>query len=137
MSTCSIDPKLLLEIEQFRFKYSNKTALLIAKIDIEKLVVELESIQEFATFDDLVEETELPFTTPRYVIVSFKWEHKDRVQYPLCFIYYSPPSKANLNMLYASNSVMLSNKAGIASKVLELRDSDLFSKEWVISQIKK
>ena len=137
MSTCGIDPNLLPEIEQFRFKYSNKTAALVVKIDIEKLMLELESVTEYKDFEELVEELELPFTSPRYVIISFKWQHKDRVQFPLCFIYYSPPTKANLNMLYASNSVMLSNKAGIPSKVLELRDSELFNKEWVISQIKK
>jgi hypothetical protein len=137
MSTCTIDPALLAEIEQFRFKYNNKTAALIAKINKDRLAVELESVQEYPDFETMVEEIELPFTTPRYLVISFKWQHKDRLQFPLVFIYYSPPAKADMNMLYASNSVMLSNKAGIPSKVLELRDSELFSKDWVISQIKK
>eukprot|EP00835_Amoeboradix_gromovi_P001349 NODE_59_length_25653_cov_0.289622.p15 type:complete len:138 gc:universal NODE_59_length_25653_cov_0.289622:22386-21973(-) len=137
MSTCSIDPNLLTEIEQFRFKFNNKTAVLVAKIDREKLLIEMESVTEYKDFDELLEELELPFTSPRYVIISFKWQHADRLQFPLCFIYYSPPTKANLNMLYATNSVMLSNKAGISAKILELRDADLFTKEWITSQIKK
>eukprot|EP00834_Sanchytrium_tribonematis_P005211 NODE_300_length_10433_cov_0.716470.p9 type:complete len:138 gc:universal NODE_300_length_10433_cov_0.716470:7267-6854(-) len=137
MSTCSIDSGLLGEIEQFRFKYSNKTAALIAKVNKDKLTIELDSIMEYPDFETMVEELDLPPTTPRYLILSFRLEHKDRIQFPLCFIYYSPPSKADMNMLYASNSVMLSNKAGIPSKVLELRDPEMFTKDWVVSQIKK
>jgi Cofilin/tropomyosin-type actin-binding protein len=57
--------------------------------------------------EDLV--MELPDTTPRYVLYSYKYTHSDgRMSYPLCMIYYVPRGiRTSLNMLYASTKPVL------------------------------
>ena len=136
MSTCSIADSLQAAMDTFRFEYSNKTAALVAKINKERLEIELGSVDDYDSFEDMVEALALPETTPRYLLISY--EHvSDRVQYPLCMIYYNPPSKAELNMLYASNSVMMSSKAGIGSRIVELRNGDDLTKEWLSGQLRK
>eukprot|EP00003_Mantamonas_plastica_P028844 TRINITY_DN6710_c0_g1_i2.p1 TRINITY_DN6710_c0_g1~~TRINITY_DN6710_c0_g1_i2.p1 ORF type:complete len:112 (+),score=27.63 TRINITY_DN6710_c0_g1_i2:102-437(+) len=87
--------------------------------------------------DENIEETaidevawDLP-EAPRYIIYSYKWERDDgRVQYPLIFIYYSPPSSAMLNMMYASTKVLL-QQTFENLKYMEATTADEIDEAWL------
>ncbi len=55
---------------------------------------------------------ELPETSPRFLIISFKFPKPDgRVQYPLCLIYYCPETCADRNKMMYTRFVNVISKA--------------------------
>lgn len=62
------------------------------------MIEEDEAFDNDISVEDLAEE--LPDTSPRYVVYSYKYTHKDgRVSYPLIFIYYCPSSASRARRL--------------------------------------
>lgn len=110
-------------------------------------VVEVESI------DDLVDE--LPDNTPRYVLVSYHLTHDDgRQASPLFLVYWIPrTASTELSTLYvrfpthtkkkrlvltgdkASAKVWFTEKCDV-SKVLEIRDADDLTTEYIEERLK-
>ncbi|ORY05239.1 glia maturation factor beta [Basidiobolus meristosporus CBS 931.73] len=129
--TCTIDDIVAKNVRKFRFAKTleNPSAYLI-KIDRKKFLIEEDELFENIAFEDLVEE--IPDDSPRYIVLSFKFEHQDgRLSYPLVFIYYTPDGcSTELNMLYASNQPYFQQKTDLG-KVLELRDKEDLTFEWL------
>ncbi|KAK9768876.1 hypothetical protein K7432_000106 [Basidiobolus ranarum] len=129
--TCSIDESVLKNVRKFRFAKTleNPSAYLI-KIDRKKFLIEEDELFENIPLEDLIEE--IPDDSPRYIVLSFKFEHLDgRLSYPLIFIYYTPVGcSTELSMLYASNQPYFQQKTDLG-KVLELRDKEDLTLEWL------
>lgn len=105
------------------------------KINVKKLEVEVDEVQENIDFEEVREET-LPESSPLYLVFSFKMQHEnDRVSFPLVFLFYCPSGiNPKLNMLYASTKTRLHNKLEIV-KSIELRDRKEFSEEWLRKKV--
>ncbi|KAJ2384167.1 hypothetical protein H4S02_004945 [Coemansia sp. RSA 2611] len=94
----------------------------VAKIDAKTLEVvddmppKTDKLAKDERFKDttLEEVTEdLPDNAPRYLVLSYRYEHKDkRVSYPLVLIYYCPGTARPADrMLYASTQQMFATRA--------------------------
>ena len=93
--TCSIPPETEAHFKQFRFKYqttfngrkSKENAALLLKINTTLLTVEVDSVLDPCDISEISDL--LPESAPRFIILSYKFEHKDgRVSYPMLGIYY-------------------------------------------------
>lgn len=107
---------------------------LLVKVDREKQLIVLDEKLEGITIDELQES--LPSHQPRYVILSYKQEHKDgRISYPLCFIYYTPrDSHAELQMMYAGSKISLQRDADL-TRAYEVRELEDLNEEWLLEKL--
>lgn len=73
---------------------------------------------------------------PRYIILSYRQEHKDgRVSYPLCFIYFTPrDSHAELQMMYAGSKISLQREAEL-TRAYEIRELEDLTEEWLLERL--
>ncbi|CAH8502703.1 unnamed protein product [Heterobilharzia americana] len=117
-------------LKKFKFRKCNSTVALILKIDKESLTLEIESILEDTTVENLKDC--LPSHQPRYILLSYRYEKEDgRVSFPYCLLFSTPQgSPTNLKMLYAASLTTVTNKSEV-TKVLELRDPEELSDEWL------
>jgi len=128
-AACELADDLPARLRKFRFAKTTNTTALILKIDRENLNIVEEELCENVTVEKLAED--LPENQPRFVVLSYKYDHADgRVLYPLVLLYYTPPVSTQLNMLYASSKTYLQEQAGL-SKVFEVRDRDDLTTEWL------
>ena len=85
--TCTLSSEVKDLFQKIRFTKEKSNSCLILKIDTAKLSVILDKLIENCDLDTLGDE--LPESSPRYLVISFKLEHKDgRVSYPLVGLYY-------------------------------------------------
>ncbi|KAJ2744225.1 hypothetical protein GGI20_003124 [Coemansia sp. BCRC 34301] len=140
--TCTINPDVLKNVERLRLcKKSEGMKAYIAKIDARALEVvdgeepEGEQFKD-TTMEDLVDE--LPDNAPRYLVLSYRFEHQDkRVSYPLVLIYYCPETARPADrMLYASTQQLFAKMAKL-DKVYLLEDKDDFTQAWVDEKVAK
>lgn len=89
---------------------------------------------EGITIEELQEN--LPSHQPRYIILSYRQEHKDgRVSYPLCFIYFTPrDSHAELQMMYAGSKISLQREAEL-TRAYEIRELEDLTEEWLLEKL--
>lgn len=78
----------------------------------------------------------LPSHQPRFVVLSYKQEHKDgRVSYPLCFVFFTPrDSHAELQIMYAGSKLSLQKEADV-SRAYEVRELEDLTEEWLLSKL--
>lgn len=138
MKVCDIDADLREALTAFRFRKDlSKNAAIIMKVDREKHTVILDQELEDITIEDLVEA--LPGHQPRYVVLSYKMEHKDdaRVSYPLCFIFITPRDcNPELQMMYAGSKLSLQKEVDL-TRTYELRELEELTEEWLQSKLSK
>ncbi|KAI9592205.1 hypothetical protein BDF19DRAFT_416456 [Syncephalis fuscata] len=155
MTTCELSPQVLERLKEFRFMRTDKTCALIFKINPTELLIVEEQFLEDITLEELVDE--LPENQPRYPCyfqktlanadaynysccydfdsLVFQLTLKDnRVINPLVFIYYNRLASSRLNMLYASSKTHLEREANVA-KVIELREAELLTMDWLRSEL--
>lgn len=108
----------------------------LVKVDREKQEIIVDEELTDITVDDLQES--LPSHQPRYVVLSYKQEHKDgRVSFPLCFIFYTPrDSHAELQMMYAGSKIALQNEADL-TRGFEVRELEDLTEEWLLEKLGK
>lgn len=104
-------------------------SVLVMKVASQTSRVEVESINEFHSIEDLAEG--LPHGAPRFIVLSYKLERSDgRVQYPLAFVYFSPMGgNPSLNMLYTRAKNPLSH-ALETSHVIDITDKEDMTAEF-------
>lgn len=104
------------------------------KVDREKQDIIVDEKLEGITVDQLQEI--LPSHQPRYVVLSYRQEHKDgRVSYPLCFIFFTPrDSHAELQMMYAGSKIALQQEAEL-TRAYEIRELEDLTEEWLLEKL--
>ncbi|KDN37815.1 glia maturation factor beta [Tilletiaria anomala UBC 951] len=131
-STVDVDPALLKQLEEFRMaKRSSGSAAIIIKIDKRKLLMSVEESYDDTTLEELGDE--LPENSPRFIVLSYKLEHKDgRVSFPLVLVNWQPTtSPVDLSTLYASALSNFAVQADVG-KVVDVRDGvEGFTKEFL------
>ncbi|XP_065178808.1 glia maturation factor gamma-like [Sycon ciliatum] len=133
-SVCEIDPELKAKLRKFRFRKETTNGAIVMKVDKAALLVKVDEEYDDIPLDELAEE--LPTSQPRFVVYSYKYEHKDgRLSYPLCFIFYSPEGcSVDLNMMYAGSKTSLTKEADIG-KIFEVRSTEDITEEWLKSKL--
>ncbi|KAJ2489879.1 hypothetical protein IWW37_003647 [Coemansia sp. RSA 2050] len=146
--TCTINANVLKSVEELRLcKKTECMKAYVAKIDAKTLEVvddiqpETDKLAKGRQFEDttLEDVTEgLPDNAPRYLVLSYRYEHKDkRVSYPLVMVYYCPETARPADrMLYASTQQMFATRAKL-DKVYLLEDKDNFTQEWLDEKVAK
>ncbi|CAK8679744.1 unnamed protein product [Clavelina lepadiformis] len=68
---------------------------------------------------------------------SYEQKYDDgRVTYPLCLIYFCPEGcKSEVSMLYAGSKMSVVNISG-ATKVFEVREKEMLTKDWLQEKVK-
>jgi hypothetical protein len=96
--------------------------------------LELDEEMPDESFDDIQEE--LPEGSPRFVFVSFRVEKGDgRVLFPLVFVFYCPiVSPPKLRVMYTRFKNAIAKEFDV-NKIVDLRDKDDFSEEWLKSKL--
>ncbi|KAJ3416827.1 hypothetical protein HDV05_008412 [Chytridiales sp. JEL 0842] len=132
----SLGPNIEDDLKAFRFRKDPTTAALIFKIDVGSLTLVKDQLLDNATFDDIQEE--VPDSSPRYLVISYKFNHPDgRVSYPLIGINYMPSSTSDKNrMLYSSTKTLFFQKADV-HKVFDLNDIDELKEDWLNDMLSK
>ena len=99
------------------------------KINPKKLLVEVEDVQDDVDLEDFKEE--LPEGSPRFMVVSFRWEMEhDRVSFPLVFLFWCPRGiNPKLSMMYASTKGRLVAMLE-PSKEFDMRAEEPLSEDW-------
>ena len=133
LTVAEVDPELKAKLLSFRFRKETNNAAIIMKVDRAKLMVCLEEELQDIDVDELREA--LPCSQPRFFVYSFKLVHNDgRVSYPMCFFYSSPQDcKPELAMMYAGSILSLVKQIEL-TKVLEIRNIEDFTEEWLRSK---
>ena len=111
---CSIDDSVYETFKKFKTARKQDNNAIILKVDTKALNVVVEKQFEELPISDL--SWELPDASPRYIIYSYKYTHKDgRISYPIVFIYYNPPEiNPELCMMYSSSLQQLYSSLQIA-----------------------
>ncbi|XP_056649070.1 glia maturation factor beta [Diorhabda carinulata] len=134
VNICSVTPEVKQALKEFRFRKSNDTAALVLKVDREKQEIIIDEKIEDISVDQLQET--LPSHQPRYIILSYRQEHKDgRVSYPLCFIFFTPrDSHAELQMMYAGSKLALQQESEL-TRGYEIRELEDLTEEWLLEKL--
>ncbi|XP_060516673.1 glia maturation factor beta [Cylas formicarius] len=134
VNICEITSEVKQALKEFRFSKAQYTRALVLKVDREKQQIVIDDTLEDTTIEDLQES--LASHQPRYIILSYKQEHKDgRVSYPLCFIFFTPrDSHAELQMMYAGSKIALQKEADV-SRAYEVRELEDLTEEWLLSKL--
>ncbi|XP_049788755.1 glia maturation factor beta [Schistocerca nitens] len=136
VKVCDIEDDVKEALKAFRFRKSDKNAALILKVDREKQKICIDEQLEDVSPDDLREL--LPSHQPRFVVYSYRMEHKDgRVSFPMCFIYITPrDSQMELQIMYAGTKLALQKEADL-TRVYEVRELDELTEEWLQEKLSK
>lgn len=104
------------------------------KVDREKQQIIIDEKLEAITIEELQEN--LQSHQPRYIILSYRQEHKDgRVSFPLCFIYFTPrDSHAELQMMYAGSKMALQRETDV-TRGFEIRELEDLTEEWLLEKL--
>ncbi|KAL1512501.1 hypothetical protein ABEB36_002084 [Hypothenemus hampei] len=134
VNICEVTEDVKQALKEFRFRKEKNTAALILKVDREKQQIIIDEQLEDTSIDSLQEN--LPSHQPRFVILSYKQEHRDgRVSYPLCFIFFTPrDSHAELQIMYAGSKLALQKEAEV-SRAYEIRELEDLTEDWLLSKL--
>ncbi|KAL0267497.1 UNVERIFIED_CONTAM: hypothetical protein PYX00_009750 [Menopon gallinae] len=133
---CDIDDTVKDTLKKFRFRKSESNAALVLKVEREKQRICIDQIIEDVSIDELRDI--LPSHQPRYVVYSYRMEHRDgRVSFPMCFIYITPrDSQMELQIMYAGTKLALQKEAGL-TRVYEVRELEELTEEWLKEKLNK
>merc|ERR1711892_1514188 len=132
---CTIDQDLKDELKKFRYSKAKEGTAIIMKVDREKQMIVEEEKLEDCNADEL--RGSLPTHQPRFVAYSFCHNHSDgRISYPMVFLFSTPPGgQIELSVMYAGSKNNLVKETGM-TKLLEIRDLEDLTDEWVRDQLK-
>jgi len=100
-------------IKKFRLRRIQDISVLVFQIDPVSNNLSLE--EQYDDIEDLSElQEELPGFNPRFLLISFVWEHSDgRKSFPLVFLW-SPPGANHLSkMVYTTNCTIFQQFVGV------------------------
>ncbi|XP_050514330.1 glia maturation factor beta [Diabrotica virgifera virgifera] len=134
VNICSVTTEVKQALTEFRFRKANDTAALVLKVDREKQEIIIDEKLEDISIDQL--QDILPSHQPRYVVLSYRQEHRDgRISYPLCFIFFTPrDSHAELQMMYAGSKIALQKEAEL-TRSFEIRELEDLTEEWLLEKL--
>lgn len=134
VNICEVTDEVRQALKEFRFRKNQDTAALVLKVDREKQTIIIDEKLENISIEELQES--LPSHQPRYVILSYRQEHKDgRVSFPLCFIFFTPrDSHAELQMMYAGSKISLQRAADL-TRSFEIRELEDLTEEWLLTKL--
>ncbi|CAH1977772.1 unnamed protein product [Acanthoscelides obtectus] len=134
VNICEVTDEVQKALKEFRFRKAQDTAVLILKVDREKQQIIIDEKLDNISIDEL--QDIVPSHQPRYIVLSYRLEHKDgRVSYPLIFIYFTPrDSHAELQMMYAGSKIALQQKAEV-NRTFEIRELEDLTEEWLLSKL--
>ncbi|VEN51260.1 unnamed protein product [Callosobruchus maculatus] len=134
VNICEVTDDVQRALKEFRFRKAQDTAVLILKVDREKQQIIIDEKLDNISIDEL--QDIVPSHQPRYIVLSYRLEHKDgRVSYPLIFIYFTPrDSHAELQMMYAGSKIALQQKAEV-NRTFEIRELEDLTEEWLLSKL--
>eukprot|EP01107_Rhizomastix_libera_P000852 TRINITY_DN1160_c0_g1_i1.p1 TRINITY_DN1160_c0_g1~~TRINITY_DN1160_c0_g1_i1.p1 ORF type:complete len:140 (+),score=37.91 TRINITY_DN1160_c0_g1_i1:8-427(+) len=131
---CTISDEVLDAYKKFKLAKNPANNAMILKVDTKTLTVVVDQTLDSTPIEGVQEE--LPDAAPRYIIYSYKYEHRDgRTAFPLCLIYYNPPQiKPELCMMYSSALQPLVRTLSIA-KVFDIRKPSELEEDWLKSKL--
>jgi len=134
VNICEITEDVRQALKDFRFRKAQDTAALVLKVDREKQQIVLDEKLEDISIETLQES--LPGHQPRFIILSYKQEHRDgRISYPLCFIFFTPrDSHAELQIMYAGSKIALQKESDV-SRAYEIRELEDLTEDWLLSKL--
>lgn len=134
VSICEIPAEIKEKLAKFRMRKDNNIAAIVLKIDADNLKVIEDEEYEDVTIEEIV--NDLPEHLPRYVVLSYVYNHGDgRVSYPLIFVYVNPAgTKPELHMMYAGTKLEVQNSLQL-TKTFEVRELEEFTDEWLQSKM--
>jgi len=135
VGVCTVDPALLELVKKLKFKSSAVGEAIVMKVDLEKQIVIEDETLEDVTIDELRDS--LCEHEPRFVAYSFCHTHGDgHKSYPLAFLFSSPPGcKTEMAMMYAGSKNTLVRETKM-TRLLEVRDLEDLTEEWVKKTLK-
>ncbi|XP_053621847.1 glia maturation factor beta [Plodia interpunctella] len=135
VNVCDIGETVKETLKKFRFQKHTSNRALILKVNREKQMLEVDEELEDVQLEEL--QDVLPSHQPRFIAYSYKMEHSDgRTSFPLCFIYYTPrDAHMELQVMYAGTQRALANEIG--GKMLEVREIDELTDDWLNEKLRK
>merc|ERR1711916_3873 len=131
-NTCEVGDDVVTAFKAFRKKNSEAGALLL-KVDPATLTVGLDEEIDDIDLEELGDD--LPDSSPRYAIYSYKWTRGERTSYPLVMIFYCPSvATPTQSMMYTSSKSTVAHALDV-TKVFDLRDSDDLNEDWLLEQL--
>ncbi|PZC76068.1 glia maturation factor beta [Helicoverpa armigera] len=136
VNVCDITDDVKEVLKKFRFQKHTTNSALILKVNREKQTLEVDEELENVELEDL--QDTLPSHQPRFIVYSYKLEHDDgRVSFPMCFIFYTPrDAHMELQVMYAGTQRALAAAVG-APRLLEVREIDELTADWLQEKLKK
>ncbi|CAH0601979.1 unnamed protein product [Chrysodeixis includens] len=136
VNVCDITDDLKEVLKKFRFQKHTANAALILKVNREKQTLEVE--EELDSVEPEQLQDILPSHQPRFIVYSYKIEHQDgRTSFPMCFIFYTPrDAHMELQVMYAGTQRALAAAVG-APRLLEVREIDELTADWLNEKLKK
>eukprot|EP00127_Corallochytrium_limacisporum_P006135 Clim_evm2s219 gene=Clim_evmTU2s219 len=132
IDVCTITDDAKAACKKLRFRKAQNNGILSLKIEsIEKDArVVIDEVVDNADIEDFG--GDLPIAEPRYVVISYCFEHDDgRKSFPLVFVSYFPDgTKPQLNMIYTGAQPAVMREFQI-NKSLNLRDPEELTEEWI------
>lgn len=107
---------------------------MVIKVNKAKLIMEEVELFDNITIEDLADE--LPENSPRFIVLSYEYHHKDgRKSFPLVLVNWSPTT-SEIGMLTLHASAFLDFQATAdVSKVIEVRSPEEFTKAAVDAKL--
>eukprot|EP01112_Ceratiomyxa_fruticulosa_P011684 TRINITY_DN3195_c0_g1_i1.p1 TRINITY_DN3195_c0_g1~~TRINITY_DN3195_c0_g1_i1.p1 ORF type:complete len:139 (+),score=18.14 TRINITY_DN3195_c0_g1_i1:178-594(+) len=130
MAVCHLPDEIIAEFKKLKLARDPVDTALILKINPRAMVVEKDSILEKVSIEDIAQE--LPDSSPRYIIYSFKYTRPDgRMSYPIVFIFYCPREiQPNIAMLYTSTKQNVIQKLEIL-KTWDAQEPETLTTDWL------
>ncbi|CAG9577025.1 unnamed protein product [Danaus chrysippus] len=136
VNVCDIGEDVKEKLKKFRFQKHTSNCALILKVNRDKQALEVDDELDNIELEDLQEI--LPSHQPRFIVYSYKLEHTDgRISFPMCFIFYTPrDAHMELQVMYAGTQRALAAAVG-APRLLEVREIDDLTNEWLNDKLKR
>jgi len=118
-------------IKKFRLRRAQDISVLVFEINPENNGLCLE--EQHDDVEDLADlQEELPDFNPRYLLISYVWQHADgRKSFPLVFVYWSPSGANHLSkMVYTTNSTIFQQLVSV-NHIKTCNDKEELSNEWI------
>ncbi|KAL4712152.1 hypothetical protein ACJJTC_011013 [Scirpophaga incertulas] len=130
VNVCDIGDDVKEVLKRFRFQKHNSNSALILKVNREKQTLEVDEELDSVELEEL--QDILPSHQPRFIVYSYKMEHKDgRTSFPMCFIFYTPrDAHMELQVMYAGTQRALAAAVG-APRLLEVREIEELTEDWL------
>ncbi|KAK3609697.1 hypothetical protein CHS0354_017550 [Potamilus streckersoni] len=135
LTVCDISDNVKQKMKKLRFRKEKNIAALLLNINKDSMQVVLEQEYEDCSIEEL--QQELPDHQPRFLIISYVYEHDDgRVSYPLCFVYCIPSGcKPEQRMMFAGSLQSVQQEMNM-TKTFEIRSPEELTEEWLKEKLK-